>query len=178
MRGTPLEREGSSWHHLASAQLPHPAPRPQQQANRPPRSVRARSGFAAFGDSVMWGQGLRREQRFSRLLCTKLKQETGRDAEIVWDMSRSGAEIRATEEQRRQHVDRYIGQFKKLKGLVSLLNGTNDSPAAQLYGEVPCTFPTIRGQVRRTLPNVCGRSDTTLLMVGEDGGAHPTRGVP
>ena len=32
--------------------------------------------------------------------------------------------------------------------MLPFINGTNDSPAAQLYGEVPCTFPTVRGQVR------------------------------
>jgi hypothetical protein len=46
-----------------------------------------------------------------------VKEDTGRDTKIIYDGSRSGAEISANEDQRRKHVDRYLHQFPNLDGL-------------------------------------------------------------
>jgi hypothetical protein len=120
---------------------------------------------AAFGDSLMWGQGLRRAERFTALITTALRAEVGRGVTLVWDRSRSGAEIRATGDQRVTFVDTYPHLFPNGRGQDRFVAGTDDTPATGLYGELPSRFPTVRGQVR-ILPIAEGRRVDIALVDG------------
>ena len=119
---------------------------------------------AAFGDSLMWGQGLRRAERFTALFTTALRAEACR-VSLVWDESRSGAEIRATGDQRVTFVDTYPHLFPNGRGRDRFVAGTDDTPATGLYGELPSRFPTVRGQVR-ILPIAEGRRVDIALVDG------------
>jgi hypothetical protein len=113
----------------------------------------------------MWGQGLPRNKRFAQLFTAALRTKVGTPGRIVWDFSRSGAEIRADGDQRLRFADVYPHLFPNRRGLAPFLEGTNDSPAHDLYGEVPSTFPTVRGQVR-LCPIALGREVDIALLDG------------
>ena len=56
---------------------------PRSLGTTRPINARREMAFAAFGDSVMWGQGLRRGDRFSFLIAGALARADGSDAVMV-----------------------------------------------------------------------------------------------
>src|SRR4051794_37829016 len=88
---------------------------------------------AAFGDSLMWGQGLRRDERFTAeiaKLIPMLQPYNGRQAAVTWDESRSGAKIRARGDDRHAFVDRFPALFADATARRRFLDGSDESPAS------------------------------------------------
>jgi hypothetical protein len=100
---------------------------------------------AAFGDSLMWGQGNRRQDRFSALFTGRLRARVGQPGVLVWDSSRSGAKIGALPGERESFVDAYPFLFPDAATRRAFLDDRDESRALGLYGEVPATFPTVLG---------------------------------
>src|SRR5450755_2253075 len=122
--------------------------------------------IAAFGDSLMWGQGLRRSERFSELFTAAMQREAGKTGDFFWDRSRSGAKISEQDQERDNFIDAYPFLFD-IAAVTSFNNGDEEAATA-LYGEEPATFPTIRGQVAM-LPPADGKTVDVALV---DGGAN------
>lgn len=120
---------------------------------------------AAFGDSLMWGQGNRRQDRFSALFTGSLRASVGQPGVLVWDSSRSGAKIRALPGERESFVDAYPFLFPDAAARRAFLDGRDESRASGLYGEVPATFPTVLGQVNM-MPAATGRQINIALVDG------------
>jgi len=123
---------------------------------------------AAFGDSAMWGQGLRRQDRYAALLLRMLPAIYGTPAELVWDRSRSGAQIYADQDTREVFLDRFPALFHNDAERQLFRDGSDESPASGLYGEVPAPFPTISRQVDMVGAEVGQGVDLALV----DGGAN------
>ena len=123
---------------------------------------------AAFGDSLMWGQGNERRKRFAALFTDDLMASVGKPGVLVWDSSRSGAKIRALPGERESFVDVYPHLFPDSARRTAFLSGRDESPASGLYGEVPATFPTVLGQVDM-MPASTGRQIDIVLV---DGGVN------
>lgn len=127
---------------------------------------------AAFGDSLMWGQGLDRAARFSSLFTQQLGTEVGVPAGkpglLVWDASRSGAKIRDMPGERDKFADVYPSLFPDADIREAFLAGDTDEPALGLYGEIPSTFPTVLGQVKMLPPDAGSQIDIALV----DGGLN------
>jgi hypothetical protein len=127
---------------------------------------------AAFGDSLMWGQGLARNKTFAQMATTGFSQLAGgKPAKIVYANARSGAKIRARGEERHDFADVYPHLFSGGvidPARIAFEAGLNESPATGLYGEVPATFPTVRSQVMM-LPDALGRTVDVALV---DGGVN------
>jgi GDSL-like Lipase/Acylhydrolase family len=139
-----------------------PAARPPDDQIAPPDRVRV----AAFGDSLMWGQGLRRNERFTALITAALPKEHGGKAAVVAaDASRSGAKIRARGLDRQGFQETFPALFTPAQ-IRPFLEGKNESPATALYGEVPATFPTVRGQVDLVTPAIGKTIDVALVCGG------------
>jgi hypothetical protein len=96
--------------------------------------------FAAFGDSLMWGQGLRRADRFSNLTAIALARDDGVGPAFTIDNSRSGACIRPHGFDRTDFPDTYLSLFVSPAERTAFIAGANESPATDLYGEIPATF--------------------------------------
>jgi len=148
------------------------ATRPAEQAAAPGNAGIAppnTTNVAAFGDSLMWGQGLNRQDRFTELIAQALPQILGTQRAIVSsDASRSGAQIRGRSDQRTTFVDRFPTLFPNQAAIDAFLQGSNEQPAAGLYGEVPAPFPTIRGQVVEMADALGATIDVALV----DGGVN------
>lgn len=102
---------------------------------------------AAFGDSAMWGQGLRREKRYTALILEQLPSVFMRIPVLSWDKSRSGAKIRPHGDDLEVFLDRFPSLFDNESQRDAFRAGDDLSPAAKLYGEIPAPFPTIRRQI-------------------------------
>jgi hypothetical protein len=132
---------------------------------------------AAFGDSLMWGQGLNRTDRFTSLITGALRAVLGkgRGGMVSADASRSGAQIRARSDQRTQFPDQrtqFLDTFPSLfhggRQRRRFLDGTDESFATGLYGEIPAPFPTVRGQVA-LVSDALGKTIDIALV---DGGVN------
>lgn len=130
---------------------------------------------AAFGDSLMWGQGVRRQDRyaarFARLLqdASLLQGTVGLQGALVWDSSRSGACISVENPlERDEFHDTYPHLFPNAASVADFMAGRSEGPAAALYGEIPSSFPTVLGQVEM-LSDARGRAIDIALV---DGGAN------
>ena len=140
---------------------------------------------AAFGDSLMWGQGLNRTDRFTALIARALPEILGRQEGIVaWDQSRSGAQIRdriprvfdhrtqfpiqVFVDQHTQFLDTFPSLFHGRRQEQRFIQGTDESPATGLYGEIPAPFPTVHGQVD-LMPDALGETIDVALV---DGGVN------
>jgi hypothetical protein len=135
------------------------------QGDEPSRDV---IGVAAFGDSAMWGQGLLRGERYTALVLQMLPALYGKPTDLVWDWSRSGAQIRASQDEREVFLDRFPSLFHSDTERKAFGDGSDESHATGLYGEVPAPFPTIGRQVDMLGADVGQRVDVALL----DGGAN------
>jgi hypothetical protein len=116
-------------------------------AGQPASSAVGTTQVAAFGDSLMWGQGLNRNERFTQQIVALLPAILGKPAVVAADNSRSGAQIRGVGDQRNNFVDTFPGLFASARERTAFLDGKGDRPATGLYGENPAPFPTVRGQV-------------------------------
>ena len=127
-----------------------------------------RMRFAAFGDSLMWGQGLARETRFSVLVAQGIGKLHGREGKLVFDKSRSGAQIAAGESDRPDFVDTYPNCFDTPNEVHRFLTqgDRDETPATRLFGEVPATFPTITWQVEKGIPAATAADIDVALVCG------------
>jgi hypothetical protein len=125
-------------------------------------------GVAAFGDSLMWGQGNNRADRFSMIFTKQLQGRVGKPGVLAWDASRSGSKIRDEPDERESFPDIYPHLFPNARVRRAFLDGKDDSPASGLYGEVPATFPTVLGQVNMIPPTLARQIDVALV----DGGIN------
>jgi GDSL-like Lipase/Acylhydrolase family len=125
---------------------------------------------AAFGDSLMWGQGLNRTDRFTQLITRALPAMLGkaRTGIVSADASRSGAQIRARSDQRTLFPDTFPSLFHGRRQQRRFIEGTDESFATGLYGEIPASFPTVRGQVALVSDAVGKTIDIALV----DGGVN------
>jgi lysophospholipase L1-like esterase len=129
-------------------------------------------GIAAFGDSLMWGQGLKRNETFAELIASSLGKLHKKRASVVINRSRSGAQImprvRARDEtdQREQFLDRYPALFSSKPQRARFQSGEDEGPATKLYGEIPASFPTIRWQIKAVDDALGKKIDVVLLSGG------------
>jgi lysophospholipase L1-like esterase len=121
---------------------------------------------AAFGDSVMWGQGLARDQTFAALIANELAADAKKNGVIAVNRSRSGAKILDRGNDRANFLDLFPTLFKSNGQRRRFLDGTDESPATNLYGEIPAAFPTVRWQVDVVDPDLGKRIDVVLLSGG------------
>jgi GDSL-like Lipase/Acylhydrolase family len=119
---------------------------------------------AAFGDSIMWGQGIRRRQRFTELITNQLAADVGRNPVIAHDRSRSGAQINASSKQREEFLVTFPELFTNRPQRQRFRDG-DEGRATQLNGEVPATFPTISWQVDN-LTDADGKTIDVALVTG------------
>lgn len=126
---------------------------------------------AAFGDSIMWGQGLRRDETFAALITRGLGLQHEMNAMLVVNRSRSGAVLndgktkQEREARRREFLDTFPALFSSARERKLFLEG-NDSRASDLYGEIPASFPTVRWQVDSLNDEEGKRIDVALLSGG------------
>lgn len=139
-----------------------PAARPGPAAAAPQRMR-----FAAFGDSLMWGQGVARNDRFSVLTAQGIGKLHQRDGRVVLDLSRSGAQIKVRNgSDREDFVDTFPGLFHTPDEVKAFLTQDDESPAQRLFGEVPASFPTITWQVEKGLPDSLADNIEVALVCG------------
>ncbi|WP_411700460.1 hypothetical protein [Conyzicola sp.] len=163
---------------MAERRIPKPRTTQGDAGNAPHDETKV----AAFGDSLMWGQGLPRDKRFSVLFVDRLPILTKRrPASLVWDASRSGAQIKARENRifgrffesvlysdRAKFLDRFPKYFANADQRKAFIAGEDDGPARKLYGEVPAPFPSVIGQVK--LLSKAGGKGIDVALV--DGGVN------
>jgi hypothetical protein len=112
----------------------------------------------------MWGQGIRRRQRFTELITNQLAADVGRNPVIAHDRSRSGAQINASREQRGEFLVTFPELFTNRPQRQRFRDG-DEGRATQLNGEVPATFPTISWQVDN-LSDANGKTIDVALVTG------------
>ena len=123
------------------------------------------TNYAALGDSLMWGQGVARHERFSLLTFQGIRALPNQPQGDLHDRSRSGANIKVREGSDREHfADTYPSLLPTSADVDAFLQG-DESAAQQLFGEVPCTFPTVSWQVR-SLADSFGRDIKVALLSG------------
>lgn len=113
----------------------------------------------------MWGQGLETQGKFKELFRAALEFRLSKTVEFMFDLSRSGAKILADGDDRPEFVNTYPNLFHNHDELTKFLSGESDAPAARLYGELPNTFPTVRGQLKM-MPDAVARSLDIVLLDG------------
>src|SRR5947208_2321295 len=101
---------------------------------------------AAFGDSMMWGQGLAETDKFKHLVTASIGRAHHLPARLVYDRSRSGAQVEERAEQRSDFIDTFPYLFHSQAERLAFI-GRDESPAEKLYGEIPATFPIIQSQI-------------------------------
>jgi hypothetical protein len=121
---------------------------------------------AAFGDSLMWGQGIARGKEFKSLVVRVVGKEHGRLARMVYDRSRSGAQIILRDGNEREvFVDRYPQFFKDDESERRLTELGDESVASKLFGEIPSSLPSISKQVE-LIDREVGASVNVALVAG------------
>ena len=151
---------------------------------------------AVIGDSAMWGQGLKPEHQFARIAAQQIADDLGEQLEILPSVgnelgrgyARSGAKISSdvTADQktvllpgghtyaalagdRADFALTFREYFLTDQAMIDFLTHDDDRPAADLFGEIPATFPTVNGQVRLLVED--GPTDDVRLVI-LDGGAN------
>lgn len=123
------------------------------------------------GDSMMWGQGLKESDKFALKASQQLAKLLGRELKTVENTARSGACIIAgkSEAERRKNRDDFLDTYPTLfhspQEITDFLENNIQEVPRRLYGENPCTFPTISYQVQRINDDV-GRSIDLVIMNG------------
>ena len=131
---------------------------------------------AAVGDSIMWGQGLKDEQKFVNLAAGNIAKHLGKTPSLEWFSAHSGAKIfagetaAAAQRSRESFVDTYPTLFKDPNRRQEFLAGKNEDMVV-LHGEIPAGFTTIDFQldwIRRDSPKTAETVDLLLI----DGAAN------
>lgn len=135
---------------------------------------------AVIGDSAMWGQGLKDEDKFAFKSAQRIAALLGREANIVVNSARSGASIRAgsteaeSRKKREAFIDTYPEFFVSETSKEEFLgdnnqpnqpNQPNQAIAFRLHPEIPSTFPTISFQVQ-FVTEAIGRSIDLVFING------------
>jgi hypothetical protein len=123
--------------------------------------------IAAFGDSLMWGQGVARHERFSLLTAQGIRKLVPNPTDgPMLDRSRSGAQIKVRDgSDREDFADTYPSLLPTDTAVDAFLQG-DESAAQKLFGEVPCSFPTVIWQVRSLSDDFGGKIKVALLSGG------------
>jgi hypothetical protein len=152
---------------------------------------------AIVGDSAVWGQGLKPEHQFARLAAERIAADLGEPLEILPGPGRepgrghprSGAKIRdkvdegdpvavllpsgastmAPPGDRANFALTFRSLFESDQEMRDFLDGSNERPAARLFGEHPAAFPTVIGQLRE-LTEDGSTADVRLVIL--NGGAN------
>ncbi|MCC8250201.1 hypothetical protein [Saccharothrix luteola] len=103
--------------------------------------------------------------RFTKMIGSTLGKPSLPGA-LIFDASRSGAKIRDLPGERLEFADTYPFLFPDATVRRQFLNGVTDSPARELYGEIPAAFPTVLGQVKMLPVNIGKRIDIALVTGG------------
>lgn len=120
--------------------------------------------IAAFGDSLMWGQGLDRKSTFAELTAREIGKQHNLTATTIHNLARSGAKIRPRDDDRQHFLDLFPHLFSGKTERELFLKG-EEKPATALYGEVPATFPTVTWQVK-ALGDAAGATVDVALVNG------------
>jgi hypothetical protein len=169
--------------------------------------------IAVLGDSIMWGQGLRTENKFFFLAANRIAEALGRELNIEPSACapRSGAKIQSPKQSdigksiaidkataskynvvvneepvvikavqvtlpsgkpwnspegdRAEFYDNYPAFFQTDEQALAFFDGSNEEVAVQLFGDIPCTFPTVTYQVKRVDDEV-GRNIDLVFING------------
>ena len=143
-------------------------PRPGSGAVAPPPvGVAPQDIFrvAAFGDSLMWGQGLKRDETFAALITRGLGVEHQTTPSLVVNRARSGAVLMERGMQRADFLDTFPALFTSRPARQRFRDG-DDGRAVELYGEIPASFPTVQWQVDILSAEEGKRIDVVLLSGG------------
>ena len=152
---------------------------PRPSTHKPPGTddqvtPRPKTLVAAFGDCLMWGQGVPRNKQFSALTARRIGALHQRTGVQVFDRSRSGAQIRVRDgSDREDFIDTSPSLFPGPADAKAFLED-DESVAMGLFGEVPASFPTVTWQVESMPPDLgqkidvegCNMSDTGVLWMG------------
>ena len=124
------------------------------------------TNYAALGDSLMWGQGVARDRRFSLLTVQGIRALPNQPQGDFHDRSRSGANIKVRDGSTREDfADDNPSLLPTPADVDAFLVKGDESAARQLFGEVPCTFPTVSWQVE-SLSESFGRDIKVALLSG------------
>ena len=130
------------------------------------RSSVTPTNYAAFGDSLMWGQGVARDKLFSLLTFQGIRALPNQPQGKSLDRSRSGAQIKVRDGSvREDFADDYPSLLPTPADVDAFVVKGDESAAQELFGEVPCTFPTVSWQVEN-LAESFGRDINVALLSG------------
>ena len=137
---------------------------------------------AVLGDSAMWGQGLRHDDKFAVLAANRIAVAQGRTAVISPFSPRSGAKLLAAEldgtaavtlpsgatrrfptGDRAEFYDWYPALFRTDDKVLAFFDGRDEGPARRIAAEVPVTFPTISAQIAGTPAEVARGVDLLII---------------
>lgn len=121
---------------------------------------------AVFGDSVMWGQGLRREDKFAERAIVEIGKILNKTPKMEINSAHSGAPMRADADARKRFYETNTYLFKTNNDRIRFLNDNNQSIAQKMYGEVPSTFPTIDYQVADISRTTAATVDLVIINGG------------
>lgn len=135
---------------------------------------------AICGDSAMWGQGLTRDHTYAFLAADEIARLAGeplvilagRGQEPLRGEARSGAKTRpfVADVGGVGDAERFIETFPDLFGSEDerrrFRSGTDESPAAQLFGENPAPFPTVTDAVKHYNTPTGAAAEIVLLNGG------------
>ena len=134
---------------------------------------------AVLGDSATWGQGLIREHTFAYLAATRLAEDAGKELKLLPGRgsdplrgeSRSGAKIRRVQPaQSYGDADVFLDSFPNLFADDNerrlFLDGSDESPAARLFGEHPANFPTLTEALARYASDSSHTVDLVIMGGG------------
>jgi hypothetical protein len=114
----------------------------------------------------MWGQGVARHERFSLLTVQGISALPNQPKGDFLDRSRSGAQIKVRDgSDREDFADTYPSLLPTPADVEAFVVHGDESAAQQLFGEVPCTFPTVSWQVEN-LAESFGRDIKVALLSG------------
>ena len=141
----------------------------------------------ACGDSVMWGQGLKKEEKFAYLATKQIGALVGRPARVVLHAARSGATLNVAppkaastgnnnlllgQKKRERFVDDYPWAFPTKKSKDWFLIHTDQEATLFLHKELPNTFPTVGYQLFQAATEISktlGAESVNLLLLNGGG---------
>jgi len=113
----------------------------------------------------MWGQGLADKDKFTALLARSLGAVHGMRGSVIVNRARSGAAIQDKGTEREDFLDTFPRLFKTRGQRARFRAGSDESPATDMFGEIPATFPTVRWQVD-AVPQAVGKKIDVVLVSG------------